>query len=342
MKKKTTIHDIANELSITASTVSRALRNHPRISDSTKEAVWSMAKKLNYHPNSIAAALRKGKSNIIGMMVPTADRTFFASVIKGVEEVANQAGYRVVICQSNDSFSKEQSNINALLETQVAGILASVAKETTDISHYEMIKKRGIPLILFDRIKEGLDVSAVVIDDYNGASKAVEHLIRQGCRKIAHFSGQQHISIYKERFRGYKKALMDNDIPFDEELIFESNLQLKDGRRLTEKLLSMSKPPDAIFSASDYSAMGAMQVLKENSIAIPDRVAIVGFSNESFTSFVEPSLSTVDQYSIRMGKFAAELFLEQAQATATESPFEPRKVVLNPELIIRESSLRKT
>lgn len=337
--KKTTIYDIAKELDITASTVSRALNDHPNVKDSTKQLVIEQAKKMNYQPNSIAAALRKGKSNIIGVIVPNADRNFFASVIRGIEEVANDAGYNILICQSNESVEKERSNISTLLEAQVDGILASYAKETTDFDHYQEIINRDVPLILFDRVNDNLDVGSVVVDDYLGAFKATEHLIEQGCRRIVHFSGPQNLNIYKERRRGYQEALEKHNIPVDEDLILQSNLLLEDGYELAKKLLEFDELPDAIFSASDFSAVGAMEVLKEQGIEIPDQVAIVGFSNEQFTSFVDPGLSTVDQQSKQMGMFTARLFLDYMDgkiATATAP-----KTVLNPELIIRGSSQKK-
>lgn len=341
--KKTTIHDIAKELGVTASTVSRALQDHPRISDSTKKSVVKMAEKLNYQPNSIAAALRKGKSNIIGVIIPMADRDFFASVIRGIEEVVNKAEYRVIISQSNDSPEQEQSNIKALLESQVDGILASYAKDTTDFAHYRKIVKRGVPLILFDRLHEtleSLEVGSVVIDDYLGAYKATEHLIEQGCTRIAHFSGSQSVSIYKERRRGYEEALKRHGLPVDESLIVESDLKLDAGRRLGKEVLSWSQLPDAIFSASDYGAVGAMEILKEHDIQIPEDIAMVGFSNESFTSFVEPALTSVDQHSKKMGQVAAQLFLDQIDGE--KKNYTPSKTVLNPELIVRKSSLKKT
>src|SRR5699024_1869575 len=339
--KETTIHDIAEGLSITASTVSRALKDHPRISDSTKEQVIETAEKLNYQPNNIAAALRKGKSNIIGVIIPMADRNFFASIIRGIEEVVNQAGYRVIISQSNDSAEKEKQNITALLESQVDGILASYAKETTNFSHYEEITKRNVPLILFDRLHEtleSLEVESVVINDYLGAYKATEHLIEQGCRRIAHFSGYQQVSIYKERRRGYEEALKRHNIPIDEDLIIESNLKLEAGRDLGRKVLSWDELPDAIFSASDYGAVGAMEVLKSSDIRIPEDIAIVGFLNEPFTSFVEPSLTTVDQHGERMGQIAAQKYLDLMNKK--KKNYAPSKTVLNPELIVRKSSLK--
>jgi len=340
--KKTTIHDIANELGVTASTVSRALQDHPRISDATKENVMKMADKLNYQPNSIAAALRKGKSNIIGVIIPMADRNFFASVIRGIEEIVNKSGYRVIISQSNDSPDQEKSNIKALLELQVDGILASYAKKTTDFTHYEEIGNQGVPLILFDRLHETLEslgVGSVVIDDYLGAYKATEHLIDQGCKRIAHFSGYQHVSIYKERRKGYEEALKRHDIPIDSKLIIESNLKLEAGRRLGKELLTWDRPPDAIFSASDYGAVGAMEILKKHHVAIPGDIAMVGFSNESFTSFLDPGLTTVDQHGEKMGQFAARLFLDQVEEDNDSQA--SSKTVLDPQLIVRKSSLKK-
>ncbi len=345
-KKKTTILDIANELDVTASTVSRALRNHARISTSTKKAVWEMAKKLNYQPNNIAAALRKGKSNIIGVMVPTSDRQFFASVIRGIEEVIREEGYNLIICQSDEQSAKEQLNIDALLKIQVDGIIASVAKETTDSSHYEKIKDQGVSLVLYDRVDESLEVNAVVSNDYLGAYKAVTHLIEHGCKRIVHFAGQQHIKIYQNRLNGYLDALKEHDLPVDDTLILVEDLiqgstekVLYTGRKMAEKLLEMPEPPDGIFSSSDFAAMGAMQVIQENNIIIPDQIALVGYSNDFSASIIEPALTSVDQHTKRMGNFAAQLFLEQINTSPDE--FTPRKTLINPELVIRESSVKK-
>jgi LacI family transcriptional regulator len=340
-KKKTTIHDIARELNITASTVSRALKDHPRISSGTKKLVTDKAKAMNYQPNNIAAALRKGKSNILGVIIPMADRNFFASIIHGVEKVVNQAGYNVIICQSDDSYEKEKSNINTLLESQADGILASYAKNTVSFEHYKEIINRGVPLILFDRLHETLEsmnVDAVVIDDYLGGYTATEHLIQQGCRNIVHFSGPQQVSIYRDRLRGYEEALRRHNIAVLNENIIMSNLKTESGEEIARELLSREELPDAIFSSSDYAAVGAMRVLKENDVKIPDDVAIVGFSNETFTSFIEPALTTVDQNSEKIGQYAARLFLDQVKNAGPG--YIPTKTVLKPELIIRKSSLK--
>lgn len=339
-KEKTTIHDIAKKLNITASTVSRALKDHPRISQETKKAVQKAALKLNYQPNHIAAALRNGRSNIIGIIVPTADRTFFSSVVRGIEEIANQSRYNVMICQTYDNYSKEVETVEALLNTRVDGIIASHGKETLNFDHFRKVKEKGIPLILFDRSNDELEVSHVVIDDYLGGYKATEHLIQQGCKRIAHFTNARKISIYKERLRGYRDALLDNGLKYDESLVVESNLQLEDGRNGMHQLLKLKPLPDAIFSASAYGAMGALQVLKEKNIKVPDQVALVAFSNEPFTSFTEPALTTVDQHPMRMGNAAAEIFLEEI--SSANEKFIPQKIVLKPELIVRASSLKKS
>jgi len=337
--EKATIHDIAKKLNITASTVSRALKDHPRISVETKKAVLKVAQKLHYQPNHIAAALRNGRSNIIGIIVPTADRSFFSSVVRGIEEIANKSKYNVMICQTYDNYEKEVATVEALLNARVDGIIASHGKETVNFDHFLKVKDRGIPLIFFDRSNDELEVSHVVIDDYLGAYKATEHLIQQGCKRIAHFTNIRKISIFKERLRGYREALQNNGLEYNESMVIESNLQLEDGRIGMEKLLKLKQIPDAIFSSSALSTMGAMQVLKERGIKIPQEVALVAFSNEVFTSFTEPTLSAVDQHSMRLGNAAAEIFLEEI--AAGNKKFIPQKIVFKPELIIRESSLKK-
>jgi LacI family transcriptional regulator len=338
--QRTTVYDIARELNLTASTISRALNNHPSISDRTKKSVIRMSKKLGYQPHRIAAALRNGKSNIIGVIVPVADRNFFASIVRGIEEKANQANYQVIICQTYEDPAKEEAAIEALLNTQVDGIIASLSKRTEQFNHYSKVISKGIPLILFDRANDSLGVSHVVIDDYSASYNAVKHLIEQGCKRIAHFTNVEKINIYKERLRGYKTALLDTGLPFDARLVVESDLQLEDGRKSMQMLLSATGLPDAVFSSSDLGAIGAMQVLKENHIKIPQQVALVGFSNEPFTMFCDPPLTSIDQHCKRMGHTASEMFLDEV-ALSGSGNFIPKKVVLMPELIIRGSSMRK-
>jgi LacI family transcriptional regulator len=336
--KKATVHDIALKLGITASTVSRALNDHPRISAATKKLVLKTAKEVNYQPNHIAAALRMGKSRLVGVIVPTANRNFFSSVVRGIDEIADSLGYRVILCQSYENYEKEVQTINALLSARVDGIIVSIAKNTEKFDHFQGVIDKGIPLVLFDRITDQIEVNQVVLDDYWASYKAVEHLIGQGYRHIAHFTSPRKINIYKERLRGYVDALTAHRLPVDPLLIVESNMQLEDGQQSVRHLLDGGLKFDAIFSAADYAAMGALQVLKEKNIHVPREVGIVGFGNEPFTSFTDPPLSTVDQTSIAMGHVTAELFFELLKADPKK--FIPQKSVLKPELIIRASSIR--
>jgi len=338
--QRITIYDIAEQLKVTPSTVSRALSDHPRISLRTKEAVREVAARLNYRQNNIAAALRSGKTNMLGVVVPTTDRSFFSSVIRSIEQVAMASGYNVMITQSNDDEELERSNIDALLKAQVDGIIASIARETTDYAHFQQLADSGLPLVLFDRVAELNHTSIVRIDDFQGAYEATAHLIEQGCKRIAHLAGRQKLDIYRQRLKGYKDALQDRGIPFDPELVYYSNVKLEDGKKGMEKLLQLHHPPDAVFAASDYAAMGAMQILKAYGKYIPEEVALVGFMNETFTSFVEPDLTSVDQLSENMGRLAASTFLEQV--SNTNGDFAPRKIVLTPKLVIRGSSRRKS
>jgi len=335
-KEKATIHDIAEKLKITASTVSRALNDNPRISQATKKKVLKAAQQLNYQPNLIASALRSGKSKLIGVIVPTANRNFFSSVIRGIEEFANNLNYKIVISQSYDEYEKEVQNVETLLNARVDGIIASIGKTTENFDHFEKIINKGIPLVLFDRVTKELEVSQVVIDDYLGAYQAVDHLIKNGARRIIHFSSAQRINIYRERKRGYEDALRDNEIAADPSLIFYSKMQLEDGREMMEKIIEEDVKFDAVFSSSDYSIMGAMQVLKEHGYKIPQQVKLVGFGNEPFTSFTEPTITTIDQKSIPMGKITAETFFELLNKTSSDTL--ANKTILKPELIIRGSS----
>ena len=299
-KSKATIYDIAAELEITPSTVSRALSDHPRISVKTKEKVRRVATQLNYQHNGIAAALRSGNTFIIGVMIPTADRSFFASVLRGIEQVAQEAGYNVMITQSHDNEENECSNVKALLKAQVDGVIASIARETQSHGHFRELIKKGVPLVLFDRVTEISGASTVVVDDYLGAFRATEHLIEQGYRRIAHFGGKQHINIYKYRHRGYRDALEKHKLAYRDEWVDFSALQIEDGEAATERLLALAQRPDAIFAASDYAALGALKVFKQTELEIPRDVGLVGFANEPFCSFIEPALSSVNQLSPQM------------------------------------------
>jgi LacI family transcriptional regulator len=288
---KVTLMDIARELNITAATVSRALNDHPAIKESTKKSVREAALKLKYQPNKIASSLRLGRSNIIGVIIPSAEINFFGSVIHGIEKVANEKNYNVLIYQSNEHYEFEKRGVQTFLQSQVDGVLASISKETINLDHYREIKRRGVPLVLFDRAIDTLGVSSVVVDDYAGAFDATRHLIRQGCRHIAHIGGQQHVSIFNQRLKGYIDALNVHGIPVNEDLILYGKVSIESGRECTKKLLALGEIPDGIFAVEDFTALGAMQAIKEAGKIIPDEIALIGFANEPFGEYITPSLS---------------------------------------------------
>ncbi|MGJ8548950.1 LacI family DNA-binding transcriptional regulator [Winogradskyella wichelsiae] len=335
-KKRTTIKDIANVLNISPAAVSKALHDDSRISLKTKAAVKRVAKELNYQPNHLASALRRGKSNLVGVVVPKTNSNFFSSVVEQMEAVLNKAGYNIIITQSNESFEKECKNIDTLLYTQVDGIIASMANETVDLSYYEKIKANGIPLILFDRGENDLNVDYVGIDDYNSSHVIVEHLISKGCKRIAHIGGYRRTRIFNNRIKGYIDAISKNNLPIDDSLIIESSLTLEDGRKEMAHLLQLKNRPDAVYVASDYAALGALQVLNENNINVPEEIRLIGFGNEPFTSLVTPSISSIDQHSKDIGRIAAETFLKRVEEPKLKQSL--NKIILDAELIIRDSS----
>jgi len=338
-KKKTTIKDIANVLNISAAAVSKALHNDSRISEKTKKAVRQVAKNLNYQPNHLASALRSGKSNLVGVIVPKTNSNFFSSVIQNIEEVLNKEGYNIIITQSNESYKKECESINTLLYTQVDGIIASMANETVKLDYYEKVKSAGIPLITFDRGENDLNVDYIGIDDYDSSHLIVDHLVEQGCKRIAHIGGYKRTRIFNNRIRGYVDAIKKHNFPLDEELLIESSLTIEDGREKMLQLLQLEEKPDAVYVAGDYAALGALQILNEQNINVPDEIALVGFGDEPFSSMVTPTISSVNQHSSNIGKIAAETFLKFSKEKKIEQSL--NKIILDAKLIVRDSSKKK-
>jgi LacI family transcriptional regulator len=334
---KTTITDIARELNTTAATVSRALSNHPRISDETKKSVHLAATKLNYKRNRIASSLRLGKTHLIGVIIPSAEINFFGSVVHGIESIANLHGYNVVLYQSNESREYEEKGLETFLSARVDGILVSLAKGTVDYSHFEQIKKRGVPIVFFDRANDDLGIDSVVIDDYKGAYMATEHLISKGYKRIAHIAGPRHLKNFYDRINGYRGALRDNNINIDRSLIYYGNVSIESGKEGSQYFLSLPDPPDAIFATEDFTALGVIKELKERNIRIPEDFGVIGFANEQFGEHITPTLSTVDQQTIQMGRSALNLLLDLINKSG-DAGFQEQKIVLEPLLICRHSS----
>lgn len=339
-----TIKDIARELGISPSTVSRALKDHPDISSKTKEAVHALAEKLNYQPNIVALNLRQKKTFTLGVIIPELVHFFFSTVISGIEDVAYQAGYSVILAQSNESYEREKTDIRALFNSRVDGLLMSISRETKNFDHIESVISKGVPVVFYDRAYNTTLCSNVVVDDYVGAKEAVSHLIDQGYRKIAFLEGSPGLIITNDRKRGYQDALSEHQLELKPAHIQECVTgSLEEGKRATKKLLSMPDAPDAIFAANDPMATGAMQSIKELGLRIPQDVGVVGFSNWSYGSLLEPSLTTVDQPGFEMGQEAARLLIRQIELADKDDHYpSPETKVLKTRLIVRDSSLRNT
>jgi LacI family transcriptional regulator len=338
--KRITIHDIALELNITFSTVARALNNHPAISDATKKAVKETAERLGYRQNKLASSLRSGKTHVIGVIVPSLHVSFFSSVVHGIERIMNDNGYSILLYQTNESFDQEKKGIETFLNSRVDGIIASITTETKDFDHYKEIKKRNIPLIFFDRTAEEVVAPSVTIDDYKGGFIATEHLIKQGYKNILHITAVQDISIFKHRLEGYLDALKTYHLPVNEDLIIKGNFSLEFGRSVIKNLKSRNVTFDAVFALEDFTAMGVMQELKAENISVPEDVGVIGFANESFGELVSPQLSTIDQQTIKMGEEAGKLFLKISRQKKQPENGLVEKVMLDPLLIVRSSSMR--
>ncbi|RWU03981.1 LacI family DNA-binding transcriptional regulator [Pedobacter chitinilyticus] len=334
-KKKTTIYDIAKELNITVSTVSRALSGFPAISDTTRQAVIETAKRLNYSPNKLASALKSGQTHIIGVIVPSLQAHFFASIIHSIEKGLKGSGYRVILYQSNESLISEINGVKTLLEAQVDGIMASLSLETDNVDHFSEVIKQNKPLILFDRVHEKLDVPKVILDDFKAGYTATQHLIDQGYKNIAYLTTIHQIPIFSERLKGYKAALADNDLPLNEENIIFGGLSIKDGRFGVGKLMRLEHKPDAIIAADDFTALGAIKKLKEID-QVPPKIGVIGFANEAFSAYITPTLSTIDQHPNQMGTECVKLFLDMIK---DKSAHNTSTVIIEPSLMERQSTL---
>jgi len=326
-----TIKDLARILNVSISTVSRALKNHPDISDSTKKLVQDLAEELNYRPNEIALSLKNRKSNIIGVMVPTLVHHFFSSVIEGVENIAYKNGYQVMIYHSDELYERELQLTKSFMSYRLDGLIVSMSKETKEFSHFAKLAQLGIPMVYFDRVPDG-EYNKVLFDDYQGAYDAVTHMIKCGCKKIAHFGLPSSMDIGKKRTSGYLAALKDHGLAFNDDYIVKCD-SYEGALKASEDLMYLFPDIDGIFAVNDLTAIGAMKQLQKMGKKIPEDVKIMGFSNEISSAISSPSLSTVDQQGILMGEEAIKLLLEDMDGIKRT---ETKTVKAN--LVIREST----
>jgi len=338
MDKPATIKDIARQLNISISTVSRAMRNAPDVNVNTKKAVMALSEELNYQPNKLALSLKQKQTHTIGVIVPNLDYVL-STMVKGIDEVALEAGYTVMVCQSNESFGREIVNTRRLLDSLVDGFIISVSSETKVFDHFKKIQDKKMPMVVFDRVTPFLRAPGVRIDNEDGGFQATEHLITQGYKRIAILAGPKNLDISNQRLNGYLKALKKYKIKPDDNLIIYCDFDQHYAYLATKELLTMKNRPDAIFTISDRMAIGAMLAIKEKGLKMPQDIGLVGFNNEPITGLVTPGISSVDQPSFELGKLAAKLFIETVHQDKDMNDVDE---VLKPRLIIRESSQRLT
>ncbi len=336
MKAHVTIKDLAKELGISPSTVSRALKDHPDISPETKKQVQELAERLHYKPNLIAQGLRKSKTNTIGVIVPELVHFFFSTVIAGIENVAYARGYNVILCQSDETYEREVSDTRALWNSRVDGMLVSLSRQTTRYDHFQELLNEGLPMVFFDRVSDALPASQVVVDDYLGAFKAVELLISKGCKNIVHLAGPPTLQISQSRLKGYTDALESHGIALNRDYIITCpEGSYEESKEIMLNFLAKHDEIDGVFGCNDMAALGAILAVQEKGKRIPEDVKVVGFSDWQLSNLIKPRLTTVSQAGYKMGQQAAELLIDQIEGKAQNTPV---KKVISTQLIERETT----
>ncbi|MBC8151711.1 MAG: LacI family DNA-binding transcriptional regulator [Bacteroidetes bacterium] len=332
---QTTIVDLARQLGISKSTVSRALAGHPNVHAATRQQVLDLAGQLNYQRNQLAVSLLTSRTRTIGIMVPEFVSFFFPKVIIGAQAELDAAGYNVVICHANESYQTEMANARALLASRVDGLLVSHTKETRNFDHFRQFERQGVPVVFFNRVCEDMNVSKVMVDDYAGALAAVSYLLDTGCRRIAHLAGPDTLIGSRNRLNGYRDALVQHGLVPDPELIISYDLTLEKANIYVNHLLNLPQPPDALFAINDPTAIEAMRVIKSRGLTMPDDISVVGFSDDPVAALIEPGLTTVAQPVNEIGRQAAQLLLNHLN----NPEFQPETIVLPTRLVVRNSTV---
>ena len=336
--KEVTIYDIAAKLNISPATVSRGLQDHPGISKKTKKKIFDLAEKTGYRSNHFARNLRNRKTNTIGVIVPRLNSHFMSSVISGIEHIANAHGYNLIFSQSSEASEKEAANARTMFNNRVDGLLVSLAYDTEELSHFESFFKKNIPVIFFDRVMEHAGSTSILIDNRKAAYDVTKHLIEQGCRKIVHITAPLQQNVYVDRLKGYKKALAEHRIKFQDDHLIIGNLSQESGSLAAQQILSMKKLPDGVFVANDNGAIGCMTALKQKGIKIPGDMAFAGFNNDPVSRVIEPNLTTINYPGYEMGEVAAKQLIGHLNGESTIQ--NTNTIILRSELIIRASSLK--
>lgn len=339
-EKEITIYDIARHLKISATTVSRGLKDHPAINKNTRKKIADAARDLGYRSNNFASSLRSKKTHTIGVIVPRLNSYFVANVLAGMEDAANKEGYNIIISHSLESAEKEVFNAQTMFNKRVDGLLVSLAYDTENIKHLEPFFNKGIPVVFFDRVHPHNESTSIIIDNYQAAYDVTKHLLDQGFRRIMHLGGNMLRNVYSERLRGYKQALKNYKIHFEEKLLYISKLDELAGTHAAEHILKMKEKdrPDSVFSANDTAAVHCMIRLKAAGIKIPSDIAFAGFNNDPISKVIEPNLTTVNYSGYSVGEAAVINLINHLKGISSIKI--TNTIVLRSELIIRESSLK--
>jgi len=337
MKSSVTIKDIARQLGVSASTVSRALKNHPDISEHTKQKVQELARAHNYRPNPVALSLKHKRSNTIGVIIPEIVHYFFSSVMSGIGDFAYSQGFNVITTQSNELYNREVNDLNNLIDNRVDGVLISVSKTTRNFNHLKRVLEQGIPIVFFDRHVEEIPADKVIVDDQKGAYEVVKHLIEQGARRIAFLGTKKQLSIGQGRLSGYMQAHKDLGIETDESLIRDCDIY-ENAWHVTHELLNSINPPDGFFAVNDETAIGAMEAVKRNGLRIPEDIKIAGFTNSLMSKMCDPKLTTVEQDGYMMGQHAAKMLINRLQGNVED--YSPKTITLDAEIIVRGTTVK--
>ncbi|MGB5821975.1 MAG: LacI family DNA-binding transcriptional regulator [Saonia sp.] len=332
------IKDIAKITGLSLATVSRVFNNSPLVSPETRKKVLKAAKDLDYQPNIMAAALRSGKSRIIGVIVPEVNNHFFSSIINGIEQKACDLGYNIIIAQSHESVENENNALQSFIQLKVDGVLMSLSKETTDFSPIEKLVKNKVPIVFFDRIPDLEPINSVVLDDYQGALIATQHLIDNDCNHIIHIAGNLNVSIFRQRQEGFMDALKKNGHKISKDSVLQLRSEVDTDSIVLNKILRQYPTIDGIFVYGDESCLHVMNILKTLNINVPDSIKVIGFGNAEFSALVNPSISTIDQKSNEMGLLAADILIKNLN----RDKITYSKQVLTPELIVRDSTKRNS
>lgn len=337
--KEVTIYDLADKLNISIATVSRGLKDDPVVSKKTRKKIFELAEEMGYRSNHFARNLRRQKTNTIGIIVHELNSNFITSVLAGIENITTQAGYDLIITHSSESHVKEAANAKNLFHKRVDGLIASLSFDTKDLEHFRPFEEKGVPVIFFDRVEQTNNNSVVIIDNYKCGYQATEHLIEQGCKKIVHVTSSLKRNVYSERYRGYRDALFDNNVPFDESLLIINDLSENAGIEAAKQILRMKQVPDGAFITNDFVAAVCMRTLKENNIKIPGDIAIVGFNNDAIGKLIEPALTTINYPGKDMGEIVARNLINHLQGIGNIENI--HTIIVSSDLIIRKSSLKK-